>query len=185
MKIKVISLLTASALLATSSPAIAQDRSQEEIYVPYSVSTLELHSTSKAEAVINEALTQAMPYIESPQKFEEVFTKHLELRGYSADTPLPVENTSSSMTPSVVPAVIIAARFALCVSSFYTVLATIPKEWSYHQKAMGVGAAIAGCIGGAGAGNVVGRWIINNPRVAAGVFNAVGLGHLSGDASRG
>lgn len=126
-----------------------------------------------------------MPYIESPQKFEEVFTKHLELRGYSADTPLPVENTSSSMTPSVVPAVIIAARFALCVSSFYTVLATIPKEWSYHQKAMGVGAAIAGCIGGAGAGNVVGRWIINNPRVAAGVFNAVGLGHLSGDASRG
>lgn len=185
MKFKAISLLTVSALLATSSPAIAQDSTQAEIQIPYSVSTLELHSTSKAEAVISEALAQAMPHIENPQKFEETFVKHLELRGYSADTPLPVEETSSYMTPQVVPAVIIAARFALCVSSFYTVLATIPKEWSYIQKAMGVGAAVAGCIGGVGAGNAVGRWIINNPRAAAGVFNAVGLGHLSGDGYRG
>lgn len=135
--------------------------------------------------VIYEALTQAMPYIEDSQKFEAAFVRHLEASGYSADTLLPTEqHASSAVSPAVAP-VIIAAHFAFCVSSAYTTLEVIPADSPYLDKMMAVGAAIAACIGGGAAGNIVGRWILNNPRIAAGVFNAVGLGHLTGDASRG
>lgn len=184
MKFKAISFLTASVLLATASPAMAGNNLHTETQKPSSVSALELHSASRAETAIIEALEQAMPYIEDPKKFEASFVKHLESKGYPADTPLPTErNRSSAATPAAIPAVIIAARFALCVSSSYSILVAIPKDAPYVDKAMGVGAAIAGCIGGGAAGNVVGRWILNNPRVAAGVFNAVGLAHLSGDSA--
>lgn len=186
MKFKAISLLTVSVLLATASPAMAGNNSHTEVRTPLSISALELHSVSKTEVAINEALAQAMPHIEDPEKFEASFVKYLEAKGYSADTSLPSEHAkSSASSPAAVPAVIIAARFALCVSSAYTVLAAIPKNAPYVDKAMGAGAALAGCIGGGAAGSVVGRWILNNPRIAAGVFNAVGLGHLAGDSSRG
>ncbi|MEX3610924.1 hypothetical protein VVR12_07735 [Rothia sp. LK2588] len=145
-----------------------------------------MYSVTTPEQTIVQALEHAMPHMDDPERYQASFISYLEAKGFSANLSLPTDGVSKSSapTPSAVPAVIIAARFAFCVSSAYTILADIPANASYTDKAMRVGAAIAGCIGGGAAGNVVGRWIINNPRMAASVFNAVGLGHLSGDSAR-
>lgn len=186
MRHKSIITVATCSILALGPLATADASPRHEQRPVQSVSSLQMFTSTHLERVINEGLQFAMPYINDPEKFSAEFSSYLKSKGYSENIALPVESSgvSNLNSSSAIPAVIIAARFAFCVSSAYTILVSIPANASYVDKAMWTGAAIAGCVGGGSAGTLIGQWILKNPRIAQGVFASVGLLHLTGDSRR-